>query len=106
MRATAVVVGLVLPSVAAPSTAAAAAAAATATTAQQQQGGPMRLAWWVDGPVNGGCPGWGMPYPGYNVSFKSQESCWGNTLDLITNHASLIDEVDLSVGFRFCLLHV
>ena len=60
---------------------------------------PPRLSFWVDGPVSGGCSGWGMPYPGFNASFKTQPSCWGNTLKLITKHAAVIDELDLSVGF-------
>ena len=104
MRAT-FILGFALPSVAAAggaitiaATAAAATTAAGAAAALQQQQGP-KLAWWVDGPTNGGCAGWGLPYPGYNASFKSQPSCWGKTLDLITKHASLIDEIELSTDF-------
>ena len=58
-----------------------------------------RLTYWTDGPVNGGCSGWGLPYPGFNATLRHAPSCWGNTLALITKHAALIDEIDLSVGF-------
>lgn len=65
-----------------------------------QAGGPPRLSYWVDGPVNGGCGGWGMPYPGFSAAAKAKPSCWNNTFTLITEHAALIDELDLSVGFE------
>jgi hypothetical protein len=57
-----------------------------------------RLSWWVDGPINGGCPGWGLPYPGFSPAAKRQPSCWNNTFTLMAEHAELIDEVELSVG--------
>ena len=63
-------------------------------------GGGLRYSFWVDGPVNGGCSGWGMPYPGFSAAAKLQPSCWNNTLTLVAKHAALIDELDLSVGFR------
>ena len=39
-----------------------------------------RLAFWVEGPINGACPGWGMPYPGFSLAAKAEPSCWNNTL--------------------------
>ena len=60
----------------------------------------LRYGFWVSGPVDGGCPGWGMPYPSFSAAAKLQPSCWNNTLALVTEHAALIDELDLSVGFR------
>jgi hypothetical protein len=59
-----------------------------------------RLTFWADGPVNGGCAGWGMPYPGFSAKAKAEPSCWGNTLSLIAEHAALIDELDLSLGLN------
>ena len=58
-----------------------------------------RLAFWVEGPVNGGCNGWGMPFPGFSTAAKAKPSCWNNTLTSIMQHAALIDELQLSVGF-------
>eukprot|EP01046_Picozoa_sp_COSAG06_P044772 COSAG06_NODE_6089_length_3116_cov_3.167716_3_plen_319_part_00 len=59
-----------------------------------------RLVFWADGPVNGGCAGWGMPYPGYSAAAKALPSCWNNTLALIAEHAAIIDEIGLSTGFN------
>ena len=63
-------------------------------------GGGLRYSFWAEGPVNGGCSGWGMPYPGFSAAAKLQPSCWNNTLTLVAEHAALIDELDLSVGFQ------
>eukprot|EP01048_Picozoa_sp_COSAG05_P010524 COSAG05_NODE_932_length_6542_cov_8.110818_1_plen_395_part_00 len=71
-------------------------AAATASTVSPAQ--RPRLAFWVEGPVNGGCPGWGLPFPGYSAVAKSEPSCWNNTLTMVAQHANLIDELELSVG--------
>lgn len=58
-----------------------------------------RLSFWLDGPVNGGCEGWGMPFPGYSAAAKAVPSCWNNSLALVSQHAKLIDEVILGAGF-------
>jgi hypothetical protein len=58
-----------------------------------------RLSWWLDGPINGGCKGWGMPYPGFSAKAKAEPSCWTNSMALVTQHADLIDEVNLGAGF-------
>ncbi len=63
-------------------------------------GGGLRYSFWAEGPENGGCSGWGMPYPGFSAAAKLQPSCWNNTLTLVAEHAALIDELDLSVGFQ------
>ena len=71
-----------------------------AAAAASAPGPGLRYGFWVSGPVDGGCPGWGMPYPSFSAAAKLQPSCWNNTLALVTEHAALIDELDLSVGFR------
>jgi hypothetical protein len=58
-----------------------------------------RLSFWVEGPVNAGCKGWGMPFPGFSPEAKAEPSCWNNTLGHIAQHAAVIDELQLVVGF-------
>jgi hypothetical protein len=57
-----------------------------------------RLSFWAVGPVDGGCTGWGMPFPGYSVKAKAHPSCWNNTMTLIAQHADMIDELNLVAG--------
>lgn len=73
-------------------------AAAIVSTGTESSNG-LRFSFWVEGPVSGGCSGWGMPYPGFSPAAKHQRSCWNNTFGLVAKHAALIDELDLSVGF-------
>ena len=61
--------------------------------------GRTRLSFWAEGPVNGGCHGWGMPYPGYSDAAKAIPSCWNNTLAQVARHAAIIDELLLDAGF-------
>ena len=71
---------------------------ATTSVGTEASGG-LRFSFWVMGPVSGGCSGWGMPFPGFSAAAKKDSSCWNNTLGLVAEHAALIDELDLSVGF-------
>eukprot|EP01043_Picozoa_sp_COSAG02_P048608 COSAG02_NODE_4790_length_4976_cov_2.574739_3_plen_573_part_00 len=74
------------------------AGAATAGAIIEGSGG-LRFSFWAAGPVSGGCSGWGMPFPGFSPAAKQESSCWNNTLGIVAEHANLIDELDLSVGF-------
>lgn len=72
--------------------------AAASSGAPAAQPAAPRLSFWAVGPVDGGCTGWGMPFPGYSAEDKAQPSCWNNTVALIAQHADMIDELNLVAG--------